>query len=193
MNLKLLKVVSIQWGVKLIPLSLKYFWMVSGPIIPVWQPGPLASQGPYRERGGVNTRTTFPNCLRPKDTSCKTSKSFNYGTCVKYCCLASYILLGSCEFQIYSFDTLVKIWQVAKTMCMIRYGITKIRCGIIIYETYKRVGLSDAWVGFLGYFYKSTKKSWQGSDPPPPFLAMPRFSLGHWNLVKILKFLSKVW
>ena len=37
-------------------------------------------------------------------------------------------------------------------------------------------GLSDAWVGFLGYTYKSTKKSWHGSDPPP-FLAMPGFSL----------------
>ena len=41
-------------------------------------------------------------------------------------------------------------------------------------------GLSDAWVGFLGYFYKSTKKSWHGSDPTP-FLAMPRFS---WRLVR---------
>ena len=30
-------------------------------------------------------------------------------------------------------------------------------------------GLSDAWVGFLGYTYKSTKKSWHGSDPPPFF------------------------
>ena len=27
----------------------------------------------------------------------------------------------------------------------------------------------------MGYFYKFTKKSWHGSDPPP-FLAMPRFS-----------------
>ena len=36
-------------------------------------------------------------------------------------------------------------------------------------------GLSDVWVGFLGYTYKSTKNSWHGSAPPP-FLAMPRFS-----------------
>ena len=32
-------------------------------------------------------------------------------------------------------------------------------------------------VGFLGYTYKSTKKSWHGSDPPPPFLVMPGFSM----------------
>ena len=30
-------------------------------------------------------------------------------------------------------------------------------------------GLSDAWVGFWGYTYKSTKNSWHGSHPPSPF------------------------
>ena len=35
-------------------------------------------------------------------------------------------------------------------------------------------GLSDARVGFLGYTYKSTKKSWHGSDPPPPFFGNAR-------------------
>ena len=54
-----------QWIIKLIPLSQKYFWVVSRPL-PVCQGPPcLASQLPPIERdGGVNTRTiTFQSDL----------------------------------------------------------------------------------------------------------------------------------
>ena len=87
------------------------------------------------ERGGVNTRITFPNNRQLKEASCKTSGSFNYllelfsllfptfmemGLVFDIVVWHLTFLLGPGEFPLWSFDRIVKIFMVPQCM----YGIT---------------------------------------------------------------------